>query len=120
MLGGGNLFVENRNTDRLDILPRLVKRRNVQKRMHIDAVPSEKDHCSRKLFSSLLQSGDKILLFCDFKQPFHLVLIRGWQIFQPIDAFVDVGQRQQIQQGIEWGKNPSPESVADEITPQRR
>src|SRR5262245_18031854 len=37
-----------------------------------------------------------------------------------MDAFVDVRQRQQIQQSIEWGQDPGPESIADEIAPQRR
>jgi hypothetical protein len=45
---------------------------------------------------------------------------RGRQIFKPIDALVDVGQRQQIEQAIEGRHDPGEKAVADEITTQRR
>src|SRR4029077_2856419 len=96
-------------------IPRLMKRWNVQDGLHIDAVPSEENHCPRKLLGSLLQLSDKILLFCNLNQAFHLFLIGGRQISQPIDALIDVRQRQQIQECIEWRQDPRPEPVADEI-----
>src|SRR5262249_61924268 len=47
-------------------------------------------------------------------------LTGGSKTIEPIDAFVDVGQRQQIQEDVEWRQDPGRETVADEITPQRR
>ena len=79
-----------------------MERRNIKERVHVDAVPSEENHCPRKLLSALLQSSDEILLFRDLHQTLHLILISGRQILQPIDALVDVRQRQQIQQSVEW------------------
>jgi hypothetical protein len=94
-----------------------MKRWNIKERFHVDAVPSEENHCPRELLGPLLQSSDEILLFRDPQQTLHLVLVSGRQLLQPIDAFVDVGQRQQIQQSVEWRQYPGQEPVADEIAP---
>src|SRR5262245_17938108 len=120
MLRSGDLFIEDRNPDRLNVLPWLMKRRNIQDCVDVDAIRSKKDHCSRKFISAFLQLTDKVLVFRDRYQALHLVLIRGRQILQPIDAFVDVRQRQQIQQNIERRQKPGPKSVANEIAPHRR
>src|SRR5262245_26936401 len=94
-----------------------MKRRNIQDCVDVDAIPPEENHRSRKFFSAFLQLTDKVLVFRDRYQALYLVLVRGRQILQPIDAFVDVRQRQQIQQNIEWGQKPGPEPVANEIAP---
>ena len=50
----------------------------------------------------------------------HLVLIGGRQILEPIDALVDVGQRQQVEQDVERRQHPGEEAVADEVAARRR
>src|ERR1700730_3692398 len=94
--------------------------RHIKERLHIDAVPSEENHCPRELLGPFLQSSNEILLFRDLHQALHLVLISERQIFQPIDALVDVGQREQIEQNVKWRQHPGREPVADEIAPQCR
>jgi hypothetical protein len=97
-----------------------MERRNIQERVHIDAVPSKENHRTRKLLRPVLQLSDEILLFRDLDQACHFVLIGGRQILQPIDALIDIGQRQEIQQRVEWRQYPGWEPVANEITPQCR
>src|ERR1700681_3239892 len=102
MLRGRNPLVEDRNPDRLNVLPRPAEGRNIQERVDADAVPAEENHRPWKLLRPLLQLSDEILLFRDLNQTPHLVLMGGRQILQPVDALVDVRQRQEIQQSVEW------------------
>src|SRR6201996_6711461 len=120
MLGRRYLFIEDRNADRLNVFPRLMKLRNIEERLPVDAVPPEEHHGTRKLFCGFFQPGDEIHVVGDLNETLHFVGVIGRQIVEPINALVHVGQRQQIQERIEGRQDPGRKSIADEIAAQRR
>src|SRR5262245_5608043 len=101
MFGSGDLLVEDGNSDGLNVFPWFMKRRNIHDRVHADAIPSEENHRSRKFLRALLQLSDEVMIFRDCYQALYLLLVRGRQILEPIDAFIDVRERQQIEQNID-------------------
>ncbi len=119
MLRGRNLLIENRNPDRLDIFPRLMEGRHIQECFLVNAVPAEEHHRPRILLRRFLQLRDEIGLVGGLDQALHLVLIVRRQILEPVNALVDIRQRQQIKQRVERRQQPGRKSIADEIAPQR-
>src|SRR5262245_46324916 len=108
---GRYFLIKNRNTDRLDVFPRLMERRDIEKGVLVDAVPAEENHRTWIFLRRLFELPDKIRVPRSLDQALQLVLIGGRQIAEPIDAFVDVGQRQQIQEDVEWRKDPGRKAV---------
>src|SRR5215510_5665291 len=52
MLRSGDLLIEDRNPDGLNVLPWFVKGGNIHDCVDVDAIPSEENHRSRKFFSA--------------------------------------------------------------------
>ena len=97
-----------------------MERWDIEEGVLVDAVPAEENHRTRIFLRRLFQLPDKIRVSRSLDQALHLVLIGGRQIAELIDAFIDVGQRQQIQEDVERRQDPGRKTVADEIAPQRR
>src|SRR5580700_4436531 len=114
-----DLLVEDRETDGLNVLPRLIEGGNVYDCFGFDPVDLPENHCAFMLLRSLLDPADEVGCVRDLNQTPHIVLIVRRQIFQTINALVDVRQRKQIQYNINGGQHPDEEAVADEIASER-
>ena len=97
-----------------------MERRDIEEGVLVNAVPAEENHRTWIFLCRLFQLPDKIRVSRSLDQALHLVLIGDWHIAEPINAFIEVGQRQQIQEDVEWRQDSGRKTVADEIAPQHR
>ena len=71
-------------------------------------------------FERSFDLADQVGVVGEPHQSPHFILIVRRQIFQAIDALIDIRQRQQIKQNIDGRQHPDKEAIADEIAAQRR
>ena len=106
MLCGRLPLVEYRDADGGYIFVLFMKLGDARERLDIRAVPLEKEHAAHLGRGGLLQLTDEILSARRLDQARDLALMSLRQVREPIDALVDVGQREQVQENVDRGQQP--------------
>ena len=114
----GLFLVEHGDADGLDILVVFVERRDVHEAVHVGPVPLQEDHAAIVVLGPFFQFGDEVFLVGGVNQALDLGLVRRGQIFQLVNALVDIGKRQEVQHGVGWGQQPGNQPIAEEVAPQ--
>jgi hypothetical protein len=85
----------------------------------VDAVPLPENHGARVRFGTFIEARDEVLPLGTFDQPLHLIAMIARQLLKAVNPFVDMGQRQQVEQRIERRQQPKQHVVAEEIQAER-
>src|SRR3984893_2100135 len=110
-----DLLVEDRKPDGLDVFPRSVEGGDVHNCFGLDAIVAPQDNRAFVLFRPLLDLADEIGVVRGLDQALDFVLMARRHVLEAINALVEVGQREQIQQNIDGRQHPEKDTIAEEI-----
>lgn len=115
MTRGAFAFSENGDADGADELVLLMKCRDVDRCFDVLAVPFEKVHRPWQALGFFVDQRGKANLVGFFQKAADLFLICFWKIFEFVNAFIYVRQREDIHQDIYWRRQPCADAVAHEV-----
>src|SRR5471032_1912240 len=120
MKRGRYLRVEDGKPDGLDVFPRSVESRDIYNCLGWDAIIAPKDQCAFVLFRPLLDPANEIGVNRPLDQTVDFILVARRHVLKAIDALVDVGQREDIQENVDRREHPKKDAIAEKILAYRR